>query len=579
MQKGRILLKGGDMVPADRKKLPVGIESFEEIRRENFYYVDKTGFIKELLGSWGKVNLFTRPRRFGKTLTMDMLKTFFEIDTDPMLFQGLEISRDQSLCRRYMGQFPVVFLSLKSVSGQNFSGALKKMGMLIRREARRLQFLLSSDKLTEMDKRSLLPFFDDKMDMETQQESLMIFSEMLYKHYGKKVILLIDEYDVPLDKAYEKGYYNEMAEHIRATFEIALKTNDALYFAVLTGCLRISKESIFTGLNNFSVHTIMDAAYDEYFGFTDEEVRGLLEDYGLENKHEEIRTWYDGYRFGKSDIYCPWDVLCYVKDCLEDAGMHPQLYWVNTSENAIVRRLIRRADANTKMELEQLIAGNCISKVIRQELTYPDLDRSIDHLWSVLFVTGYLTLHHVSEDGRTCGLMIPNREIHEIFEIQIRDWFMEDVVGANPERLRLFCDAFQNGDAESVEKIFGEYLRECISIRDTYIRKARKENFYHGMLLGLLKGMDHWVVQSNAEAGDGFSDISIKTESGIGCVIEMKYSEMSQMETSCKKALRQIEEKRYAEQLQRAGCRIVYLYGITCYKKSCRVLVRQVSYA
>lgn len=557
------------------EKLPIGIERFEEIRTEGFYYVDKTGMIKELLDNWGKVNLFTRPRRFGKSLNMYMLKSFFEIGAGPSFFEGLEISRESEICRQYLGQFPVIFVNLKDVNGASFENALAKMASLIRREARRLQFLLKSDKLTELDRQTLSYIFEKAEEIHVQQESLFVFSEMLYKHYGKPAIILIDEYDVPLDHAYRNGYYESMAEHIRSIFEMALKTNEFLHFAVLTGCLRISKESIFTGLNNFSVYSVADAFCSKYFGFTDEEVRELLSAYGMRERYEEVREWYDGHRFGKDKIYCPWDVLNYVKDHVADDKEVPKMYWINTSENAIVRRLIEKADAGIKSEIEQLIAGDSITKEIRQELTYKDLERTGDNLYSMLFSSGYLTMAEPSADKRTYKLIIPNREIRGIFVAQVKEWFQERIVDENKERLKEFRNAFQKGDEDTIRNMFNGYLQESISIRDTFIRKEKKENFYHGILLGLLKGGADWLVSSNAEMGDGYCDIVVEADQKLGFVIEIKYAEHQELGRKCKEALEQIEKNNYTKELEENGLTDIYMYGISCYKKRCEVVCRK----
>ena len=430
------------MMKTTERKLPVGIESFQEIRTEGFYYVDKTAFIRDLLESWGKVNLFTRPRRFGKTLNLDMLKSFFEIGADPSLFDGLNISEEKELCRQYMGQFPVIFLSLKSVVGNDFGSALKKMSILIRKEARRFQFLLESDRLSDIDKEALRPFYQQRLGRETQQESVMVLSEMLFKHYGKKVIILLDEYDVPLEKAYQNGYYEEMADHIRSMFEMALKTNEFLHFAVVSGCLRVSKESIFTGLNNFKVHTLSDVAYDEYFGFTDREVRKLLQDYGLEEKYEQVMEWYDGYRFGQERIYCPWDVLNYVSDRLADPDGEPELYWANSSGNAVIRDMIEHATGTVKAQIEALVLGGKVTREIIPEMTYKDLDtedsdEKMRYLWSLLYNTGYLT-DAGKREGRMRTLMIPNREVELLFEQQILGWFAK-TIKSDGRRRGIFC--------------------------------------------------------------------------------------------------------------------------------------------
>ena len=563
----------------DKKKLPIGIENFNEIRTEDFYYIDKTGLVKELLHSWGKVNLFTRPRRFGKTLNMSMLRSFFEIGRDGSLFEGLKIAGEKSLCDQYMGQFPVIFISLKSVDAPTFESAVKKMGRIIQEEAIRLQFLLQSEQLTEFDRKPLMPLFENEISLEDQQGSLMLLSKLLYKHYGKKVILLIDEYDVPLDKAYDNGYYEAMVSHIRSLFSQALKTNDFLHFAVLTGCLRISKESIFTGLNNLKVLTITDVRFDEYFGFTDDEVKELLSYYDLMGKYDLVKEWYDGYHFGNVDVYCPWDVINYCDRLLTEPDAEPEAYWANASSNSIVKHFIQEAKKPTQREIEQLIAGESIRKEIRQELTYNELLDSIDNLWSVLFTTGYLTQEE-SLGSNIYRLAIPNREVHEIFVKQIKERF-DKVVKEDRHKLNGFCAAFKNGEAEKVQELFNSYLIKTISIRDTYVKKVMKENFYHdktyhGILLGLLGSEEDWVVLSNAETGEGFGDILVEIEEeGIGCVAEIKYAEQGELEAACNAALKQIESVDYTARLRETGMQTIYIYGIACYKKRCKVVCRK----
>ena len=563
----------------EKLKLPIGLENFEEIRKSGFYYVDKTKLIEQLLEEWGKVNLFTRPRRFGKTLNMSMLRYFFEVGTDKTLFDGLYISQNEKLCEQYMGKFPVIFLSLKSVEGLNFESAKYRLCDLVGKDARRFMFLLDSDNLTEEDKniyRAMIAMQDGKyvMSEDILISSLQILSELLYKHHGIKTVILIDEYDVPLDKAFQNGYYREMVSLIRAMFGLALKTNDFLQFAVLTGCLRIAKESIFTGLNNFNVLSVMSPQFDECFGFTDEEVKEMLAYYGLSEHYEQMKQWYDGYLFGNISVYCPWDVINHCRDLRVDPDAFPEDYWSNTSGNGIVRRFIDKANMQTKSEIEQLIAGEKIVKEIRQELTYDELDKTIDNLWSVLFTTGYLT-QRGRVDGRCYRLAIPNREIRELFITQIREWF-KDSVGRDKTTLDDFAAAMLRGDESQVEKIFGDYLWNTIIIRDTAVSKERKENFYHGILLGLFGFMDNWIVKSNVESGIGYSDILIEAfDCRVGIVIEVKYAEDGNLDAACKKALEQIEEKSYEARLQEDGMRTILKYGIACYKKDCRVAVKK----
>ena len=557
--------------------LPMGIENFKEIRTAKYYYVDKTGLIQSLLEHFGKVKLFTRPRRFGKTLNMSMLKYFFETGSDSALFDGLEISKERELCDEYMGKFPVISITLKGATGMNFEEAKGLLRFIIGNEALRFQFLLQSDRLTAIERKRYEALVDmDKtgaftMSDELLKNSLQILSQMLQKHYGQNVVILIDEYDVPLDKAYQSGYYDSMVELIRVLFGNAFKTNDSLKFAVLTGCLRISRESIFTGINNFSVYTVKDVQYNEYFGFTDEEVRQMLAYYDFMEKYDSIKEWYDGYHFNNLDIYCPWDVVSYCHALRMQPAMEPQNYWVNTSSNDIVRRFINKADAATKDEIEQLVNGGTIRKRIKQELTYRDLDSSIENLWSILFTTGYLTQCGQDEDGMT-GLVIPNREIRWIYEEQIQEWFREET-RKDVRKLENLGRAFEENDTETIEKEFTSYLRKTISIRDTNTKKKMKENFYHGILLGLFAGMDGWKVRSNAESGEGYSDISVEVEDrDIGIIIELKYAEKASFDEGCREALRQIDDRNYEEALLDDGMKTIYRYGIACYKKRCKVV-------
>ena len=560
-----------------KTRLPMGIESFKEIRRQKFYYVDKTALIRELLENWGKVTLFTRPRRFGKTLNMSMLRCFFEIGSDKALFDGLEISRETQLCEEYQGKFPVISITLKGATGRTFDEAKSMLRNIIGTEAMRFQFLMQSENLTQIERKQyekLLVLNDDgefAMSDVLLKSSLYTLSQLLKKHYQQDVIILIDEYDVPLDKAYQSGYYDDMVDLIRSLFGNALKTNDSLYFAVLTGCLRISRESIFTGLNNFKVYTVKDVRYKEYFGFTDVEVRQMLEYYGFLAHYDAVKEWYNGYLFGNTSIYCPWDVVNYCGDLRDASVTSPQNYWVNTSSNDIIRRFVSKANTTTRDELELLIDGGSVKKMIRQELTYRDLDSSIDNLWSILFTTGYLT-QRGTESGDLTELVIPNREIRWIFVQQIREWFREESV-KDTEKLERFCRAFQENDTTAIEKGFNDYLWNTISIRDTSVRKEMKENFYHGILLGLLAYMDGWLVKSNAESGEGYSDISIEIrQHEIGIVIELKYAEDGAFEAGCQEALRQIHEKEYESALIKNGLHTIYRYGIACYKKRCKVV-------
>ncbi len=568
---------------AGKVKLPMGIENFREMRTGGFYYVDKTGLMKTLLENPGKINLFTRPRRFGKTLNMSMLKYFFDIGSDIMLsdnttiFDGLEISGEKELCEEYMGKFPVISITLKGATGENFEEAKVMLRRIIGKEAMRFRFLLESDRIDEAERSQYEALIStDKtgtftMSDDLLKDSLLILSQFLQKHYGQAAVMLIDEYDVPLDKAYRAGYYDSMVELIRVLFGNAFKTNDSLKFAVLTGCLRISRESIFTGLNNFKVYTVKDVRYKEYFGFTDAEVRQMLEYYGLEGQYDAVKEWYDGYLFGNLGIYCPWDVINYCGDLRDGSVSEPQNYWVNTSSNDIIRKFISRATASTKSEIEQLMNGGSIKKKIRQELTYRDLDSQADNLWSVLFTTGYLTQCAKDDNGMT-SLIIPNKEIQWIFEEQIQEWF-ETESTKDTQKLENFCRAFEENDTAAIERGFTSYLRKTISIRDTSVKKGMKENFYHGILLGLFAGMEGWKVKSNAESGDGYSDISVEVEDkDIGIVIELKYAENAAFENACKEALEQIHDRNYEELLVDDGMKTIYRYGIACYKKRCQVV-------
>ncbi len=563
------------------KKLPVGIENFEKIRTEGFYYIDKTGMIVDLLQKWGEVNLFTRPRRFGKSLNMSMLRAFFEIGGNREIFDGLRIAEETTLCEQYMGRFPVISISLKDVEGDDFAAARSMLCSVIGSEALRFQFLTGSGRLTENEKEMYrqLTVIDGgsdgvfAMSEAVLTASLKTLSMLLHKHYDSRVIILIDEYDVPLAKANEKGYYEQMVTLLRKMFGNVLKTNDHLYFAVLTGCLRIAKESIFTGLNNMKVMTISDVQYDEYFGFTDEEVRALLRYYEISDAYDIMKEWYDGYHFGDTDIYCPWDVICYCDKLRSDRAAAPGNYWSNTSSNDIVRHFIDMADAGAaKHEIERLIAGEAVVREIHEELTYKELYDSMENVWSVLFSTGYLT-----QQGRTEGnffrLVIPNREIRNLFTGQIMKMFREHM-RKDGEAVNRFCEPMKRGDADGVEKQFTEYLKKTISIRDTFVRRPTKENFYHGILLGILGFKASWIVTSNRESGDGYSDIQIQIEDEeIGIAIEVKYAQSADLEAECRKALEQIEMRDYAQALRAEGMKTIWKYAIACYKKRCRVMV------
>ena len=562
-----------------RKKLPVGIENFEEFSAENFYYVDKTMFIAELLQNWGKVNLFTRPRRFGKSLNMSMLKCFFEIGGDQTLFDGLKITEEKSLCEEYMGRFPVISISLKSIDGPDFEAASAALRTVIGDEAGRFRFLRESSSLDEEEKNAYVRLINVEMKSDATYamsyaaliDSLKTLSRLLAKHYHRKVILLIDEYDVPLDKAFQAGYYDEMVSLIRNMFGNVLKTNDNLYFAVLTGCLRISKESIFTGLNNLNVMTVSDPYFCSSFGFTEEEALEFLRYYGLEEFQNTVREWYDGYRFGDTSVYCPWDVIKYAQILLRDRDAEPENYWANTSGNDLVRRLLKRADQTTRNEIEQLLNGGTIVKNIRQELTYRDIEDSIDNIWSVLYSTGYLT-QRGRLPGKQMKLALPNREVKELFIELVKDWFRETTY-ADSARIQRFCAAFPAGDASTIQDMLHDYLWDSISVRDTAVRINMKENFYHGMVLGLLRSQGNWLIQSNAETGEGYSDISIQTPDRIGIVIELKYADDGNLEAACAEALKQIEIKKYAEGLRRRSLKKILKYGLAFCEKECMAVM------
>ena len=557
------------------RRLPIGIEDFEKIRQEDYYYVDKTGMIGDIIRNGAEVTLFTRPRRFGKSLNMSMLEQFFSLNGKPELFEGLQIMGEPELCQKYMGQYPVISLSLKGINAVSYETAFKIAVRGINESAAMVDYLEQSERLTKNDKESYRELLKRDMDEAEFYVSLRELSRLLAKHFDKKVIILIDEYDVPLAKAYENGYYDQMIFTMRNFLEQALKTNRNLQFAVLTGCMRISRESIFTGLNNFQVLSISDVGFDEYFGFTDNEVRQLLCYYRQEQSYGSIREWYDGYRFGNVDVYCPWDVLNHCQKLLADPLVQPQNYWINTSSNDVVRRFIEKSDSGmTRQEIEALIAGEEIEKEICQELTYQDMYANIENIWSVLFMTGYLTYHGKPENNRFC-LAIPNLEIRNIFTTQIMEYFRKNVQ-ADGKTLKSFCDALEQGDAETVEEILQQYLKKTISIRDTFVQKQMKENFYHGILLGILGIKERWAVSSNRESGDGYSDIVVETEnSEKGMILELKYAQDGNLEQACRKALAQTTEVHYAEILEDQGINEILCYGIAFYKKRCMVMCKK----
>ena len=573
---------------ASTLKLPVGIENFEEIRKLGFYYIDKTRLIEQLLQGWGKVTLFTRPRRFGKTLNMSMLKSFFEIGTDESLFEGLYISGNKELCDKHMGKYPVIFLSLKSVEGLKYEDAIYRITELIGIEAQRFEFLAESDRLSNNEKaqyKALIALDNGKysMDDDILVSGLQMLSHLLYKHYGKKTVILIDEYDVPLDKAFQNGYYKEMVSLIRGLFGRALKTNEFLQFAVLTGCLRVSKESIFTGLNNFEINSIVDIAHDEQFGFTDDEVRKLLTDYDRAERYPDVKEWYDGYHFGNTDIYCPWDVINFAKKLVFDTSARPSTFWINSSGNDMVKRFVDKADQTTRDEIEKLVAGGFVEKQLRLDLSYDEIDNTIDNLWSVLFTTGYLT---TAGEGRlpdsesyAYKLVIPNKEVREVFVLQIQEWF-KAVVAKDDDTMKLLSRAILDKDEKQIARQLNIVMSRMISILDTKASDDMKENFYHGLLLGLLRGSNPgWLIKSNRESGDGFSDILIQPEDpDAGIVIEVKYAkEMKNLDAACEAAMAQIKEKRYDEALRNEGRCDILAYGIAFCRKRCRVVGEKIN--
>ncbi len=555
-----------------KKKLPIGIEDFKEIRTyDDYYYVDKTIMIRDLLCSWGKVNLFTRPRRFGKSLNMSMLKYFFEIGTDPLLFDGLKITEESELCEKYMGKFPVVSISLKGIEGADFVTARRMAIDVVYEEARRLEFLQESSCLSSEDKEVFKSLLNRDMDDAVLIPSIRNLTNLLYKHYGEKVILLIDEYDVPISTGHRKGYYDEITELIRGMFNQALKTNNSLYFAVLTGCLRVSRESIFTGLNNTKNFSITNVRFEEYFGFSDSEVREMLEYYGLSNHYSTTKEWYDGYQFGRVKVYNPWDIMNYMDELCWNSEAQPRSYWSNTSGNYLIRQFIEEyGTGQTQAEMENLLKGQTVTKEIREDLTYNTMYTSLDNIWSALLMTGYLTIRGKAQ-GDVYELAIPNREIADLFSKQIMELF-RDRVAKNSETRQKLCDAVESGDADTLQKLYEDYLDNTISLQDTYAHKDRKENFYHGILLGIFAYRDGWRSNSNQESGDGFADICIRIRrKDTGIIIEMKYAEEARFEAALNDALEQIESENYVHELKKEEYHTIYKYGVACYKKQCRV--------
>lgn len=558
-------------------KLPVGIENFEKIRRDGFYYVDKTGLIEQLLNNWGEVNLFTRPRRFGKTLNMSMLKCFFEIGTDQSLFEGLYISKNKALCDAYMGKYPVISISLKGVNADSYENARSLLKRIVMEEAKMHRIIMSGNRLDDIDKAEYMSLVTGDMGEDTLVYSMKTLTALLEKYYEKKVIVLIDEYDVPLAKANENGYYDQMVLLVRNLFENVLKTNSSLKFAVLTGCLRVAKESIFTGLNNFKTNSILDEEYDETFGFVDDEVKEMLHYYGQDTHYETVKEWYDGYRFGNADVYCPWDVINYCDAHRRNPMLPPENYWTNTSGNDVLKHFIESAGAAkglAKTDLERLVNGEIVEKDIREDLTYNELYASMDNLWSTLFMAGYLT-HKGRVDTKRFRLAVPNREIRNIITEQVLALFKQNVE-KDGQLLNDFCTALSDGHTDEVERLFSEYMKKTISVRDTFARKELKENFYHGLLLGILGFKAGWSVMSNRESGNGFSDIMIMIDDAeIGIVIEVKYAESHDLEVVCKDALKQMIDKRYAEYFEQQGIKKILKYGIACRVKECKVMLEE----
>ena len=561
---------------ANTLKLPVGIDDFRKLRESDFYYVDKTRLIEQLLLNWSEVTLFTRPRRFGKTLNMSMLKSFFEIGTDKTLFDGLYISDNKELCDDHMGKYPVIFLSLKDVEGLEFASAKRMLCTIIDREIDRHYYLKTSDVLTDEDRTLFTKMLHGQAD--NIEDSIRMLSQLLYKHYGQKAVILIDEYDVPLDKAFQNGYYKEMVSLIRGLFGQALKTNEFLQFAVLTGCLRVSKESIFTGLNNFEINSIVDIDHDEQFGFTDDEVMKLLLDYDRSERYPDVKEWYDGYHFGNADIYCPWDVINFAKKLVSDPSARPSAFWINSSGNDMVKRFVDKADQTTRDEIEKLVAGGFVEKQLRLDLTYDEIDNTIDNLWSVLFTTGYLTkigeVKVPDSESYAYKLVIPNKEVREMFILQIQEWF-KAVVVKDDDTMKLLSRAILDKDEKQIARLLNIVMSRMISILDTKAPDAMKENFYHGLLLGLLRGSNpDWLIKSNRESGDGFSDILIMPEDpDAGIVIEVKYAkEMKELDAACETAMAQIKNKRYDETLRDEGRCDILAYGIAFCRKRCRVV-------
>lgn len=565
------------------KRLPTGWDDFERVIKGDYYYVDKTRLVNNLIQTGSAVTLFTRPRRFGKTLNMSMLKNFFEIGSDPSLFDGLEITKNKVICNEYMGKYPVISISLKGVSGLTYEEAKNKLAAVIATEAMRFSFLEDSSKLSERDKAlyEQLVKVDDNgksrfdLPLDVLSGSLYTMTELLNKHYGLKAVVLIDEYDVPLDKAHIHGYYDEMVELIRDMFHAAFKTNSNLAFAVLTGCLRVSKESIFTGLNNMKVDSISMLNSGEIFGFSNNEVEQMLAYYGISENKDEVKAWYDGFRFGDDEVYCPWDVINYVDDNISGVTKEPNNYWINSSGNDLVREFVDISTKETIEDLEKLVSGEKVKKSINENLTYRDMDSTIDNLWGILYATGYLT--GIRTNDNLYDLWIPNKEVRQIYEENIIKWFNKKV-REDASSKEQFYNAALSGNAEEMEGVLNGLLFDSVSIRDTYTRKYLRENFYHGFVLGLLTGFEG--IRSNSESGDGYSDIMILDRGNkTAAILELKYADSDDvevMEKACNAAIKQIVVKKYDKTLIRSGvAKNIYKYGISFNKKLACVRINE----
>lgn len=556
-----------------RKRIPIGIEFYQEMMEKEYYYVDKTLLIKEILDKGGKVTLFTRPRRFGKTLALTMLQAFFELEPEKSgrksdkirYFEGMKIAEAGEKYLEHMGRYPVIFLSLKSARQPDFEMAYENMVDEIVKEYERHQRIV--DGLTEPRRKRYRLLMNRRADRAAYGKALQFLSECLEQYYGRKTVLLLDEYDVPLENAYLRGFYQEMTDFVRSLFESALKTNKSLEFAVITGCLRISKESIFTGLNNLEIISVLNEEFGEYFGFTRKETEEALEYYGFPEKMEEAQNWYDGYLFGNVGVYNPWSILNYIKALLASDQAFPKSYWSNTSSNSIVKELVETADTSAKKEIETLIAGGTIEKPVQEDITYGDIQKSQDNLWNFLFFTGYLKKAGERRDARTVylTLKIPNEEVLNIYETTIREWFEEKIKVYD---FTAMYQAMLKGDCEKFGRILKQQLMESISFYDN------QESFYHGFLLGLLRGLKDYEVLSNRESGEGRPDILLKPydEQKPAVILELKYAgNFKEMEALCQKALTQIQEKKYTDSLSQEGYQTILKYGVCFYKKSCMV--------